>query len=272
MKPMIISKNEFDQIRQKAPGERFCLCLDCGKRRVSIERREKEAVLDGCVRLKLDQAIKGNFLYLIEDERVTKIAFFSEATNRFYKLTPTADWPTISISSVPMHRLASPKADTINKVGLLEPYGRVLDTCMGSGYTAILGAKTAKEVITFEKDETILQLARLNPWSQGLFGSANIQISHADVSTAIRGFADRFFDCVMHDPPTFRLAPELFAEAFYRQLFRTLKTGGRLFHYTPLYKVKQGFDFPASIEKKLKKAGFKILHFDKRIGGILCRK
>jgi len=78
-----------------------------------------------------------------------KISFFSEETNRFYKLIPTSDWPTITISSVPMHRLSSPKNDTENKINLLKPFGYVLDTCMGPGYTAILSARRAKKVITF---------------------------------------------------------------------------------------------------------------------------
>lgn len=272
MKPMIIGKKEFDQIRQKAPGESFFIQLDCGRRSVSVKRKAREAILDGLIRLRLNQKIKDNFLYLLENEGVREIAFFSEQTNRFYKLVPTADWPTIAISSVPMHRRASPQKDTANKIRLLKPQGAVLDTCMGCGYTAILAAETARKVITFEKDEIILQLASLNPCSQALFKHTNIEIRHSDISVAITEFSDDFFDCIMHDPPTFTLAPELFSEAFYCQLFRVLKAKGRLFHYTPLYKVKQGFDFPASVQKKLKKTGFRKLQFDNYAGGILCSK
>jgi len=272
MKPMIIGKKEFDQIRQRSAGERFCLQVDCGSRSVGVERKAGEAILDGALHLRLDEKIKANFLYLIENQEVTKIAFFSEHTNRFYKLMPTADWPTIAIGSVPMHKRASPQADSMRKIALLKPQGAVLDTCMGCGYTAILAAETAKKVITFEKDEVIMQLARLNPCSQALFRRTNIEIRHSDISAAINELPDIFFDCIMHDPPTFTLAPELFNEAFYQQLFRVLKSNGRLFHYAPLYKVKQGFDFPASVQKKLKTVGFKRLQFSKQAGGILCGK
>ena len=272
MKPMIIGKKEFDQIQQRAPGESFQLQVDCGSRSVSVERKAREAIIDGAVRLRLDQKLKDNFLYLIENEEVTKIAFFSEHTNRFYKLMPTADWPTIAIGSVPMHRRISPQADSMNKIRLLKPRGCVLDTCMGCGYTAILAAETAKKVITFEKDDTILELARLNPYSQALFRYTNIEIRRGDISVAINEFPDDLFDCITHDPPTFTLAPELFSGAFYKQLWRVLKPNSRLFHYTPLYKVKQGVDFPSNVQKKLKKVGFQKLQFSKLAGGILCVK
>ncbi|HIE35858.1 MAG TPA: hypothetical protein EYP89_01300 [Candidatus Omnitrophica bacterium] len=185
-----------------------------------------------------------------------KIALFSKKTNLFYKLMPTGDWPTICLGSVPMHKLPSPKKDTQRKIGFLRPYGVVLDTCAGLGYTAILSSSKVKKVITFEKDENVLFLVRLNPFSKGLFKAKNIELKEEDVIEGIKKFKGNYFDCILHDPPTFKLSPSLYSESFYIQLFRVLKIKGKLFHYTPLYKIKRGYDFPAKVKGNLKKSWF----------------
>ena len=272
MKGMIITKRAFDHIKKAKVGEEFFLEVDFGLRRVTVQRRETEALIAGTIVISVSETIKDKFCYLLDEKGVRKVTFFSEITNRFYKLTPTSDWPTISISSVPMHRVASPCRDTAAKIELLKPYGVVLDTCMGPGYTAIVAAARAKKIITFEKDETIYAIARLNPLSQRLFEADNIEIRQQDVVKGIEDFKDGCFDCIIHDPPTFKLAPELFSDSFYAALLRVLKKEGKLFHYTPLYKVKHGFDFPATIGKKLKAAGFRELRFSDKASGFLCRK
>ena len=40
------------------------------------------------------------------------------------------------------------------------------------------------------------------------------------------------FDAVLHDPPRFGIAGELYSQAFYDHLARVLKPRGVLFHYT----------------------------------------
>jgi len=269
---MIITKKEVDYIKKRRKSEPFSLMVDFGQKEVEVIREKDKAIFNGRIILDLEDNFKDNFCYLLDDQGVKKIAFFSENTNKFYKLVPTSDWPTISISSVPMHRLSSPEKDTKNKINLLKPYGYVLDTCMGPGYTAILAAKTARKVITFEKDENIRDLAQINPLSGELFSAKNIEIRIEDVALGIREFENDCFDCIIHDPPTFKLAGELFSQDFYQQLIRVLKPGRRLFHYTPLYKVKQGFNFPAQLEKRLKKAGFKRIKHSRQAGGFLCQK
>ena len=39
-------------------------------------------------------------------------------------------------------------------------------------------------------------------------------------------------DAVLHDPPRFGIAGELYSQSFYDQLARVLRPRGRLFHYT----------------------------------------
>lgn len=202
------------------------------------------------------------------------IAFFDEATNRYYKFITTQDWPTVTISRVPMHRLISPKQDTLNKLQLLKPYGVVLDTCLGLGYTAISMArvKRVSKVYSFEKDSNMLEIAKQNQYSKELFASEKITYTLADTFLEIKKFPDLYFDCILHDPPTFKIAPELFTQSFYEQLYRVLKVGGRLFHYTPQYKKTHGYDFPSKIKTKLKLTGFRILEMNVELGGIVCTR
>jgi len=268
---MIITKNEFEAIKNN-PKSSFYQNVDFGTTKIKLIKQEQKAIFEDGVILNLNETVKDNFCYLIDDQGLRKIAFFSSITNKFYKLIPTKDWPTISISSTPMHRRDSPKSDSYNKIDLIRPYGEVLDTCMGLGYTAILASQKAKKIITYERDETVFMIAKMNPLSRGLFQPGNILIEKKDVNLAINEIKSYTFDCIIHDPPTFKISPELFSEQFYKEMFRVLKEKGKVFHYAPLYKVKQGFDFPKKIKEKLKKTGFKNISYSQRAGGFLCQK
>jgi predicted methyltransferase len=69
--------------------------------------------------------------------------------------------------------------------------------------------------------------------------------------------ADASFDAVLHDPPRFGIAGELYSQAFYDQLARVLRRKGRLFHYTGApNKLTSGRDVPNEVAKRLRLAGF----------------
>lgn len=60
------------------------------------------------------------------------------------------------------------------------------------------------------------------------------------------------------DPPRFGIAGELYSQAFYHQLARVLRPGGRLFHYTGSpNKLTSGRDVPREVATRLEIAGFK---------------
>ena len=269
---MVITKKEFQALKNAQEDVTFCLEVDFGLRSIEAKRVKNKAFLDKGITVDLSQKVKDNVCYLLDNQRLIEIAFFDEDTNKYYKLVSTNDWPTIAIGSVPMHKLSSPKKDTENKIGLIKPYGFVLDTCMGLGYTAILASKSCEKIITFEKDENVFIIAQRNPLSQSAFEAKNIEIRRQDVYKGIKSLGDCCFDCIIHDPPTLRLAEELFSKDFYFQVFRILKKGGRFFHYTPLYKVKSGFDFPAKIKKNLQVTGFRKIEYSKKAGGLICQK
>jgi len=120
-------------------------------------------------------AINENACYLVQDNTGHKIQFFSEILNRVYTLYPTTGAPTMMVSGLPMHRIKGidPDQDTRQKLKTVQPLtGRVLDTTMGLGYTAIQAAQTALEVVTIELEPTVVEVCRLNPWSQSIYPAA----------------------------------------------------------------------------------------------------
>lgn len=185
-----------------------------------------------------------------------KVQFFRDG---FYKLVPTAGAPTIEISGVRMHRTkeTTPWPDTVAKLAAVKPVvGRVLDTTTGLGYTAILAAQTAGHVLTIERDPNVAAIAEQNPWSRELFESPRIERRIGDSAEVVPTLPERSFDRIVHDPPTLALAGELYGLAFYRELRRVLRPGGRLFHYTGAPGRARGRDLPSGVAQRLREAGF----------------
>ncbi|MEE8391986.1 MAG: spermine synthase, partial [Anaerolineae bacterium] len=197
--------------------------------------------------------------FVVEDNVPRKIQFFSEAMNQLYSLMPTAGAPTMLISGIPMHRIkgTDPYRDTCEKIKSIAPVaGTVLDTATGLGYTAIEAAKTADYVITVEVEPFALEVAWLNPWSQALFDNPRITQLVGDVFDEIVKFEKEAFTRIIHDPPAFNLAGDLYSGAFYRQLFRVLRCGGRLFHYIGNLESKSGRTVSRGAARRLQEAGF----------------
>ncbi len=197
--------------------------------------------------------------FVIEDQGPRKIQLFSEATNRLYSLMPTPKAPTMLISGIPMHRIKGidPHRDTLQKIKTIAPVvGQVLDTATGLGYTAIQAAQTAGRVITIELDPAVLEIARLNPWSRALFDNPKITQLIGDSFDEIRRFEDGAFTRIIHDPPAFSLAGHLYSGEFYRQLFRVLQPGGRMFHYIGDLGSRSGRIVVRGATRRLREAGF----------------
>ncbi|MFC1466495.1 MAG: spermine synthase [Candidatus Brachytrichaceae bacterium NZ_4S206] len=202
-------------------------------------------------------AASENGCYRIGDD-AERIQTYSQVTGRTYSLYPTPLAPTMLISGLPMHRIkdTDPYHDTLAKIKAAAPRGRVLDTCTGLGYTAIEAAKSADEVITIELDPAAQAIARLNPWSQALFDDPKITRIIGDSYDEVKRFGDGYFSRIIHDPPTFALAGDLYSAAFYAELFRVLKPGGRLFHYIGDLNSASGSRTARGVVERLKRAGF----------------
>jgi predicted methyltransferase len=200
-----------------------------------------------------------NSCFIVEDGTIKTIQVFSEYTNRVCSLLPTQHAPTMLIAGFTMHRIVDtdPMQDTLQKIATIAPMtGRVLDTATGLGYTAIEAAKTAEQVITIELDPGAQQVARLNPWSRDLFDNPKIQQVMGDAFEVVQTFEDESFARILHDPPVFSLAGELYGSVFYQQLFRVLKRGGRLFHYIGDLNSKSSGTVARGAIRRLQEAGF----------------
>jgi hypothetical protein len=198
--------------------------------------------------------------YRIQNNQPEKIKFFSQTTNRAYSLMPTASAPTMLVAGFPMHRIkgTDPHQDTLSKIKAAKPVsGQVLDTTMGLGYTAIEAARTAVHVTTIELDPTVVDVCRCNPWSKELFTAANITRLIGDAYEVVQTFAADTFHCILHDPPTFSLAGDLYAGDFYRSLYRILTSRGRLFHYIGNPDSKSGANVTRGVVRRLQEAGFR---------------
>lgn len=211
-------------------------------------------------------------VFRVTEAGIEKAQVFSETFGRLYSLMPTEGAPTMLISGIPMHRIKNtdPMADTRSKIKAAAPRGRVLDTCTGLGYTAIMAAQRAEEVITIELDPAVIEICRLNPWSQGLFETPAIHQLIGDSFEHIFEFEDASFDRIIHDPPMFNLAGHLYSSEYYRELHRVLKRGGRLFHYVGDLRSKSGRNVARSAARRLQEVGFKVVKRRPEAFGLLA--
>jgi len=184
----------------------------------------------------------------------------SRYTTSLIKLVPT-DWgpPTFEINGIKMLPTSqvSPYTDAERKVALIQPRGKViLDTCGGLGYFAawcVLGK--AARVLSFEKNPDVIWLRSLNPWSPETGGGLTLTVG--DIAEQIAALPDESVDAILHDPPRFGIAGELYSQAFYDHLARVVKRKGKMFHYigTP-NKLTSGRNVPNEVTKRLQRAGF----------------
>jgi len=203
------------------------------------------------------EACKERTVYYWTGERFEPASRFTQS---LVKLVPT-EWgaPTFEIDGIKMLPTAkvSPYEDAGHKVALVEPRGKaILDTCGGLGYFAAWClAGQAKEVRSYEKSADVIWLRGLNPWSPPEGGA--LALRHADIAAEIDALPDASFDAVLHDPPRFGIAGELYSQAFYGHLARVLRSRGKLFHYTGTpNKLTSGRDVPNEVAKRLRNAGF----------------
>jgi uncharacterized protein len=197
--------------------------------------------------------------YAVSAEGLQVIQTFSDVTNRVCSLMPTRGAPSMLIAGFVMHRIKDidPWQHAQRMATTLAPIsGRVLDTTTGLGYTTILAARSAEAVTTIELDPGAQAMAQLNPWSQELFSNPKITQLIGNAYEIVPGFADESFSRIMHDPPTFKLAGELYSGVFYHELYRILKRGGRLFHYIGDPSSKASGGTTRGVLKRLQDAGF----------------
>lgn len=145
-----------------------------------------------------------------------------------------------------------------------------LSAAWGADIESVRRAKSgAAAIASFEKNEDVLWLRTLNPWSPDPAASGGrLSLAQADVAQAITTLPDASFEVALHDPPRFGIAGELYARSFYDQLARVLRPGARLFHYTGSpNKLTSGRDVPGEVARRLVAAGFRA---ERALDGVLA--
>jgi len=185
--------------------------------------------------------------------------------------------PTLEINGVHMHRIVGidPWSDAkckVLKTGVRRG-DRVLDTCLGLGYTAINSLlRGALEIIGFEIDWNVLWVSEHNPWSHRL-ADPRILIYNMDVLKGMEMIEDNYFDKIIHDPPRYSGSTgDLYSLDFYNELYRVLKSGGKLYHYTGEPGKHGSHDIVKGIGERLRKAGFHPVYFDSKCLGYIGYK
>ena len=181
-------------------------------------------------------------------------------TTSLVKLVPT-EWgpPTFEIDGIKMlvSQSVSPLEDARRKVALARVQGEaVLDTCGGLGYFAVAALEQgARSITSFEKSEEVRWLRTINPWSPA--PDPRLSLTAGNVLDHLATLPGGGFDAILHDPPRFGIAGELYALSVYEEFARLLAPGGRLFHYvgTP-NRLTTGRDVPLEVTRRLKAAGF----------------
>jgi predicted methyltransferase len=197
----------------------------------------------------------------------------SRYSTSLVKLVPS-EWgaPTFEIDGIKMLRTAqvSPYDDAARKVALVQPRDKViLDTCGGLGYFAAWCLQgQAAQVMSYEKHPDVLWLRSLNPWSPAPGGA--LTLTQGDIAAAIVTLPDASVDAILHDPPRFGTAGELYSQVFYDHLARVIRRKGTMFHYTGApNRLTSGRDVPNEVARRLRHAGFATeLHGD----GVLAVK
>ncbi|MBI4292793.1 MAG: SAM-dependent methyltransferase [Betaproteobacteria bacterium] len=255
--PLLTQKvHETLHAAARAGGSTVECSLDLDRSRTTVEvdvagwiwQDQRFPYLDTC---------KDRTIYHWVDGAFQPVARF---TTSLIKLVPT-EWgpPTFEIDGIKMLPTArvSPYADAERKVDLIRPRGKaILDTCGGLGYFAgWCLQRHARRVLSYEINPDVIWLRSLNPWSPEV--GSGLMLAQLDITEAIGLLPDKSFDAVLHDPPRFGIAGNLYSQAFYEHLNRVLRANGMLFHYTGTpNKLTSGRDVPGEVARRLRRAGF----------------
>ena len=251
--------------------------LDLNRTRSVVQIAGAEVVLpDGTeLPMKEIQALvrRGRRVFVVENGGLIAI---ERRTQCYYKLMATDSAPTLEISGIKMHRTEGccpyAMAESIVRA-VVRPGDRVLDSCGGLGYTAMWAARLgAERVVSIEHDIDVLEIARMNPWSEEYFFDSRIDVIPDDVTKYLSGEPSGSFDSIVHDPPHISRAGELYGRDFYFELSRALTATGKLYHYVgEPYSRRGQKNIHEGVAERLTNAGFDC-HRDEGLAGFVCTK
>lgn len=250
----LLTKKVHDALRTGAQTVECSLDLD--RSRTTVEADSAAWTWQGR-RFPYLEACKERTIYYWSGDAFQPV---SRYTSSLIKLVPTK-WgpPTFEIDGIKMLPTAhvSPWVDAERKVALIQPRDKsILDTCGGLGYFAAWCLRGgARQVLSFENNADVIWLRGLNPWSPA--AGNGLKVMQGDIVEQIVALPGASVDAILHDPPRFGIAGELYSQDFYDQLARVLRRRGKLFHYTGApNKLTSGRDLHREVARRLRLAGF----------------
>ena len=251
------------------------ISLDLGLSKSLVKIEGNHAIFPDGSRIDIERIkkIESGDVCLIEDNEVFKLAFYSQG--RYYRLLSVgpSEAPTLEVSGIHMHRIkyTTPWKDSLEKIKAVRVFdgARVLDIGTGLGYTAIIAHRWGGDVLSIEVDENVLRMAEANPWSREL-SSPGIEIVLGDAVKVVKELPESSFHRVVHDPPRFALAGELYSKSFYQELFRVMKPRGRIYHYVGDPGKWRRKRLVAGVIKRLKEVGF--VRLKQMAAGVVAEK
>lgn len=254
-------------LRKMADHTSFVVLANLGLKMVDVKVVNDKVMIEG-FEVNLDElklvAEDEEGVYSLSREGLSKLVI---AREHFYKLRRVADntAPTLEIDGIHMHRIEGtiPWEDSRRKALLarVKANQKVLDTCMGLGYTAIHSALLGAKVLTVEIDPNVIELASYNPWSWKI-RDLQVKVVMGDVCEVVKKLENECFDRIIHDPP--RFSPKtgrLYGRELYSEFYRVLKKNGLLFHYVGSPGRLRGLDLIKSVARRLEEMGFDVKIF-----------
>jgi predicted methyltransferase len=260
MTPPVISAEDVKEILSKDSG-RVELHTTCQDLEVDVDRDSIKIGGNEISRGELEKIGSGNVLYTVKEGKLAKLQLFQA---HLYKLAPTGGYPALEIDGIRMHRTKDmlPEEEARVKIDCLDiRRGQaVLDICTGLGYSSQEVAGRGASVLTVEKNPQVIHLSMHNPCSRDFFHYRDLGIIDlviGDASRLVEILPDKYFNRIIHDPPSFSLAGELYSSAFYHQLRRLIRNDGILLHYTgqPGSRYRR-HDLKRGVSRRLREAGF----------------
>lgn len=272
MKMILFTKEEFERWESLLTTERkeFLVSFDLGKSSVTVSKNDLEHLI-GSIKASLsNERLKSGWVYAFNGE-VYRLAFFTDHLYRL-RVLPGIKEPILEVDGVRMHltKEVSPReyAEEVAEILNLSGNELVLECCMGLGYLTLSLAKRSKKVITVEKSREVLELAKLNPYSQELFELPNVEVINGDIVEVLPSLGK--FDRIVHDPPRYSHAPLLYSRSFYSQLLEHVRGKALLWHYTGSLGKMKGKAFYERVWKRLLDSGWKPTKYFRKLQGILA--
>ena len=248
------------EMMAEEPGQKdFTLDLGVSWEEITVDKKQVSFREYSLTEKQLQKIVKrGSVLFAVDEDGPYPVEIREDTYSKLVPLDDKHGAPTFELSGIKMHRTMGidPFEDARTKVKAVVSRGDyVFDTCGGMGYTSIWTRRLgASQTYSCEISEDVIALRKYNPYSREYLMDKGIEKIHESCADVINDFDDDYLDCIIHDPPRFSLAGELYGEEFLWQMARVLKEGGKLCFYTgDPYRSGRGRKFIEGITKRLRK-------------------